>query len=392
MLILLSVITALLGVATISIILLRTRKESMKNNEQELLRVQFAELAADKLSEKLMLLSEQNQKDVSVITKGIRDELLLSMKELQTATTSAIHSNRIISATLEAQIKGVRDSIEGQIRGVRESAELLGRKAEGLEHALAGGGKSQGIWGEAVLDHVLESSGLRKDVDYFLQQGAAGVGIPDAQVIDPAGRILVIDSKTSLTAFLASVNATDEETKNRYLNEHVKSVRSHIHDLASKTYIEKLKKQSDKTYVSQVAMFVPSEAAHAAALSHDPTITQYAYENGVAITTPLTLLPYLRIVSLAWQQDSIEKNLQAVFDKARIILERIDGSMKYIEDMGDALKKSNEAYEHLSVLLGSREGKFNLITPAEDLISIGAKMNRAKSKALSDATHRKVES
>lgn len=168
-------------------------REAAAQQTMESLEARFSSLAAQELQGKSRAFLEQNRDSLAEITGNLRSELLRSMAELRLATESATRTNAEIGSVMRSQVDGVR-----------QSAEALGRKAEGLERALSGGGKVQGIWGESVLAMVLKSSGLREDVDYFLQKGTHGAGIPDAEVIDPQGRVLVIDSKTSLTAFINS--------------------------------------------------------------------------------------------------------------------------------------------------------------------------------------------
>ncbi len=336
--------------------------------------VSFAVVSLCVTASLIILARRRKDKEIeaAVEIRGIRDELLRSMETLRTATDNAARLNSEIGATLEAHIKGVRDG-----------AELLGRKAEGLERALAGGGKQQGVWGESVLAHLLEASGLRKDLDYRLQKGTPQVGIPDAEVIDPAGRVIVIDSKTSLTAYLAYCNCRegDNDERAKYLSEHLRSVKKHIQELSDKNYIGRLQAANpEQSYIKLVAMFVPSESAHAAAMAADPTLAQYAFERGVAIVTPLTLFSYLKLVSLAWQQESIEKNHLQIIAKAELMLKRIDGAAKELEDMGAALKKASDHYEKMMGLLGKREGALSIVKPAEDLIALGVKLDNAKSR------------
>lgn len=341
----------------------------------EALRTQFASLASDELENKTRSLVERNRDEVSALADSLRNQLLHSMSELRKATEDAADRTSEIGAKMLAGVDGVRNS-----------AELLGRKTEGLEHALAGGGKRQGVWGEAVLARIFRLSGLKENVNYRLQKGERGVGIPDSEVIDPAGRILVIDSKTSLTSYLAACNATDDAEMARLLDEHVKSVKAHIAELSAKNYIGRLRKANPgKIYVPQVAMFVPSEAAHAAAMARDPTLAQFAAERDVAIVTPLTLQAYLRIVAVAWQQDNIERNHAEIIEKAQLLLQRVNLALTALEGLGDNLRKTQNEYENVMALVGCREGKRSFVKPAQDLVALGIKLDKTRAKSLAVA-------
>lgn len=312
----------------------------------------------------------------AMLAESIRSDMRQSFEELRRATEEKLGRNAEIGAKM---LKGVDD--------VRLSAETLGLKAESLRQALAGGGKMQGIWGEAVLTRILDSSGLVENVNYFLQTGSREAGIPDALVLDPAGRVLIIDSKTSLTAFLGACNAKDKAESERLLDEHVKSVRRHVSELASKEYIERFrKKDPSRTYIPQIAMFVPSEAAHAAAMARDPSLFQYAAEKGVAIVSPLTLQPYARLVSLAWQQDSVERNHERIIEKATLLLTRIDLCLESLESLGANLAKAQESYDELAGKLTRESGSHNIFKPADDLRKLGISLGKYRSKTLREKT------
>lgn len=373
------VLAILLGAAITAIVAIvvaggraaRMREQAL-DKALDTLKLQFSAVASDELAAKTRSLIDGSREEVSNITKGLRDELLRSMNDLRKATDDAVIANNKINAQMQAGISGVRDS-----------AEALGRKTEGLTQALAGGGKRQGIWGEAVLTNILDACGLVNGVNYFLQQGTADVGIPDAKVLDPAGRILVIDSKTSLTAYLGFCNATTDADRARYLDEHVKSVRKHIEQLAEKNYVGKLQKADPShTYIKQVAMFVPSEAAHAAAVGHDSLLMQFAFDKGVTIVTPSTLQSYLRIVSLAWQQESVERNHLEIISTANNLLKRVDSCISYLEGLGSAIDDVQKGYEGVMKLMGTVEGAHSIVKPAQDLIALGVKLEKKQSKAL----------
>lgn len=307
-----------------------------------------------------------------LVADRLRDDLRRSFEELRSATEQKFVSNAEIAARM---LKGVDD--------VRHSAEALGLKAEGLSQALVGGGKTQGIWGEAVLTRILDSAGLKRGVNYLLQTGSQEAGIPDSLVIDPAGRVLIIDSKTSLTAYIGACNAKDGAEADRLLDEHVKSVRRHVDELAKKDYVERHRRENpDRTYIPQVAMFVPSESAHAAAMARDPSLFQYAAEKGVAIVSPLTLQPYARLVSLAWQQDSVERNHERIVEKAKTLLERVDKCLVSLEDLGASLAEAQGKYADVMARMTRGPGAQNIVKPAEDLLKLGGRLCKCKAKAL----------
>ena len=376
------ILSILLGIAVAFIIVLamayfRSGKERDRATREAIegLRAQFATIASEELASRTRSLVEQNRDEVSSIAGGLRDEMLRSMSELRAATEKAVRETSEIGAKMLSGVSGVRDS-----------AEKLGRKAEGLEQALAGGGQRQGIWGEAVMARIFELSGLREKENYWLQEGEGGAGRPDAEVLDPAGRILIIDSKTSLTAYLKACNAPSEAEAAPFIREHVASVRKHISELAAKDYIGRLRREHpDRKYIPNVAMFVPSEAAHAAAVASDPSLLQFAAEKGVSIVTPTTLQPYLRIVALAWQQDTVERNHAEIIAKAGLLVKRVDAALASLETLGSSIEKSGAEFEKVMALVGRRDGAHSFVKPAQDLVALGVKMERTRSKAMSGA-------
>lgn len=347
---------------------LLAEKEKFTEQTIKTLREQFVNLAAETLTSRTEDLSKENRAQLSQLLTPLREQL----DALRTSANEAQKTNVEIGSTMKAQL----DSI-------RSAASSLGNQAENLATALKGGNKAQGTWGEAILTQVLQSSGLQEEKHFICQKGEAGAGIPDVQVFDPAGRVLIIDSKVSLTDYLRSCNAEDEELRARALADHVKSIRRQIDNLSRKEYVKKFKDaHPERTYINIVAMFMPNDASFAAAATADPTIVQYAFEHNVIIITPITLMAYLRIVALAWQQDAIDRNNQAIIDEAGRFLSRLDASLAALESLGSYLDRAKEEYEKSMGLFGRREGKLNLILPAEKLQKLGIRLDKARSKAL----------
>ncbi len=328
----------------------------------------FANIASESLALKTKDLSKNNSEQLNQILEPLKEQ----MDAFRRAANEAQAANTKIGS-----------EIKGQIDSIQQTARNLGEKAEGLAHALQGGNKIQGNWGEKILHAVLESGGLKAGVHFVEQEGSRAVGIPDVKVFDPSGRVLVIDSKTSLTDYVDACNAADEDLRLQKLKFHVESVKRHICELANKDYIEKLQRDDPShVYLKTVAMFVPNEGAHAAAVSVEPSLIQFAIDRGVVIVTPFTLIAYLRLVSLAWQQDQVDKNHEKIIQQAKILLTRVDGCLKEFEDLGSSLQKSSEQYEKVMGLIGSRDGKQNIIKPANELVKLGTRLEKAKSNAL----------
>ncbi len=328
----------------------------------------FVNLASEALASRTKDLSKNNSDQLNQILEPLKQQ----MDAFRKAADEAQKSNTIIGA-----------EIKGQIDSIQKTARNLGDKAEGLAHALQGGNKIQGNWGEKILHTVLEAGGLRAGEHFVEQEGSRSVGIPDVKVFDPAGRVLVVDSKTSLTDYIDACNATDETVKAQKIKAHIDSVRRHIGELSNKDYIGRLQKEDpSRTYLNTVAMFIPNDGAYAMALAEEPSLVQYAIERGVVIVTPFTLIAYLRLVSLAWQQEQADKNHEKIIQQAKSLLMRVDGLLKEFEDLGSSIGKASGQYEKVMGLIGERDGKQNIIKPANELVKLGVRLEKAKSSAL----------
>ncbi len=330
----------------------------------------FVNLASESLALRTKDLSKNNSEQLNQILEPLKQQ----MDAFRKAADEAQKANTIIGA-----------EIKGQIDSIQKTARNLGDKAEGLAHALQGGNKMQGNWGEKILHTVLEAGGLRAGEHFVEQEGSRSVGIPDVKVFDPAGRVLVVDSKTSLTDYVDACNAVDETVREQKVKAHIDSVKRHIVELSNKDYIARLQKEDPtRTYLNTVAMFIPNDGAYAMALAAEPSLIQFAIERGVVVVTPFTLVAYLRLVSLAWQQEQADKNHEKIIEQAKMLLMRVDGCLKDFEDLGGALNKAKDQYEKVMGLVGRRDGKQNIIKPANELVKLGVRLEKAKSAALKE--------
>lgn len=307
--------------------------------------------------------------DISSFAGHMKDDLARSLSEMRDSISKMQCENSIAGA-----------EIKNEASGLRAATERLRENTEKLEEALTSGTKVQGLWGEAVLANILSDSGLRKGIDYELQSSDGSSARPDALVRDPGGRILVIDSKTSLSSYLKATREKDPALRKKYIQEHVKSVRRHIDELKGKDYPAVLKKANPmKQYIRDVVMFVPSEGAHLAALGDDPSIIPYAADCGVILATPATLFSLLKLTALAWQEENAGRNQELVIEKAQLLLKRIDSSLAELEQMGDAIEKLASSYQRFMGLVGKRDGAQSIVKPAEDLVKLGVKLGKYKS-------------
>ncbi len=268
---------------------------------------------------------------------------------------------------------------------VKELADLnrkISEEANNLTRALKSESKTQGGWGEMILENILERSGLVKGREYFMEyqlydeQGNALRSDmadkkmrPDALIKYPDNRHVIIDSKVSLNAFTRCVDATDEATRMSELNEHVASVKRHINTLSAKGYDD-----YSKT-LDFVMMFIPSEPAYIAGLQGDPELWNYAYDKRILLLSPTNLITSLKLIADLWKREYQNLNANEIAERGAKLYDKFVGFITNLEDVGEHLQKAQhkygEAYKQLST------GNDNLVTQATKLKDLGLKTKKA---------------
>lgn len=267
---------------------------------------------------------------------------------------------------------------------VKELAELnrkISEEANNLTRALKSESKTQGGWGEMILENILERSGLVKGREYFMEyqlyddQGNALRSDladkkmrPDALIKYPDNRHVIIDSKVSLNAFTRCIAATEDATRINELNEHVTSIKTHIQSLSAKGYDD-----YSKT-LDFVMLFVPSEPAYIAALQADPELWNYAYDKRILLLSPTNLITSLKLIADLWKREYQNQNANEIAERGAKLYDKFVGFVSNLQDMGDHLQKAQhkygEAYKQLST------GNDNLVTQATKLKELGLKTKK----------------
>lgn len=269
-------------------------------------------------------------------------------------------------------------------KGIAETSQSFGRQAKSFTDALTGANKKQGNWGETILGRVLENCGLREGEHYLAQSGSTA-GIPDYQIFDPgSAKILVIDSKMSWTRYEEAYRLPDGAARTEALKEHVQSVKRHVDELFAADYPHRqIPPRAGYAYIPLTAMFVPCDAALAAALEFEPALIDYAFKRNVALVSPLTLLGFLKLVSLAWSRYNIDRNTNAIYDEAKKLVGYVDRFFRELEGLGADLDKAREKYETLLKLAATEPSGQCIKGPALKILKLGAKPDKdLKSKEL----------
>ncbi len=339
--------------------------QSLKQQEDLSQRMghQFEVMAQRIFDEKSTKFTDQNQKNISQVLEPLKERLKDFEKKVED-TYSAERSER-----------GV---LRGELNKMMELNVKMSSEANNLTRALKGENKTQGNWGELILENILDRSGLRKGEEYIVQgtdmdlRGDEGQMLrPDIVIRLPDDKHLVIDSKMTLVAYEAYSNASTPEEQDRLGKMHVDSLKKHIDDLSSKKY-----HAADKLVSPDfVMLFMPLEPAFAVAFRLKPDLFQYAWDRHVAIVSPTTLLATLRTVSALWKQDRQEKNALEIAKRGGLLYDKFAGLLKDLENLGDKLDAAQKA--HVDVIKKVSEGRGNLIDQVEDLKKLGAKTEKS---------------
>lgn len=288
--------------------------------------------------------------------------------------------------------KASREAMKTEVDNLMKYTGRVSESTDRLAAAFKYGNKLQGTWGETILEELLSSQGLTAGVHFDVQPtitDAAGHPVrsedgslmrPDVIIHLDRRREVIVDAKTSLTAYVDYVNAATEEDKARYLKAHLESLRTHVRELARKDYSSYI--QKPKVSAGYVIMFVPNMGALWTALNAEPDLWRRAAEQNVYIADEQTLYAAIRIVQLTWTQLQQAENHEKVFALADEMVDRVEKFMTSYESVGKALESATKAYGEGRRKLEPR-GQ-SILTTARKLTEMGAKKGRLLDKALLD--------
>jgi len=268
-----------------------------------------------------------------------------------------------------------RNKLVGQLSELQKQTMQVSADAVSLANALRGDNKAQGNWGEFILEKLLEDSGLSKGREYDTQVALKDEDgkrrNPDVIIHLPEGRDIVIDAKVSLVDYERYFHAEDDETKKQCLRQHLNSLRAHIKGLSHKDY-EKLEGVNSLDFV---LIFVPVEAAFMLALDQDPEMMRDAYDRGIILVSPSTLMVTLRTIKNLWRYADQSRNAQIIADKAGGLYDQFVRYIESLDEVGKHISKSQEAWDTAHKRLST--GKGNLVRRTEELKKLGAKAKKS---------------
>lgn len=331
------------------------------------MKAQFEHLATQIFEQKAKTFDEAHTKGLDLLLKPFREQITNFSKQSE---------ERFLHDAKE------RQSIKDEIIRLKSLNERLSEDAINLTNALKGENKTQGNWGEIVLERILEESGLREGHEYDIQstlEGEEGKKYrPDVIVHLPQNKDIIIDSKVSLVAYEAFVRATDDETRAHALKQHLVSIHGHIKGLSQKRY-EQL---SGVKTLDFVLLFMPIEGAFLLALEQDNTFFKTAYEQNIVVVSPSTLLVTLRTIEHIWRSEYQERNAKEIAASAEALYEKLVAFVEDMEKIGDSIARTQKSYEGAMNKLST--GKGNLIRRAESMRKLGLKPKKALPESLID--------
>jgi len=276
-----------------------------------------------------------------------------------------------------------RASLITEIRLLKDLSLQVSEDAGNLANALKGDNKTQGNWGEVILERILEQSGLQNGREYDtqvnLRSDEGDRRLPDVIVRLPEGRDVVIDAKVSLVDYQRYCDAEDPVERDRYLKAHVLSLRSHVTKLSDKSYqnLEGIRT------LDFVMIFMPIEAAFSVAFQYDQNLFGEAFERGIVIVSPTTLLATLRTVHSIWRYEKQNRNAEKIAQEAGKLFDQFARVGESVEDLGKQLERANGSYSEIIKRFST--GRGNMVARVEKLKQLGARTSKQLPATFSDA-------
>lgn len=328
---------------------------------------EFENLANKIFEEKGNKFSEQNREKLNEILNPLKDKIADFEKKVEESSRESIKGNA---------------SLKEQLQMLKDLNQQVTQEARNLTEALKGQSKTQGNWGEFILESLLEKSGLVKGREYSVQESITGESgkrfQPDVIIKLPEEKSLVIDSKVSLVGYEKFVSSESEQEKQLALREHLNSIRSHIKNLGSKNYQNLYKLES----LDFVLMFMPIEPAFALAVQSDSSLFSDAFEMNIVIVSPSTLLATLRTIASIWRQENQNKNALEIARQSGALYDKFVGFVDDLVNIGKKIDDSKNSY--VDAMKKLTDGSGNLVRRAEKIKQLGAKASKNLPRSILD--------
>lgn len=339
---------------------------------QEMAKIEFQNLANKILDEKTEKFTNLNKENLDNILKPFQEKII----ELK----NTVHE------TYDKESKQ-RFSLGEKVKELAELNQQISEEAKRLTQALKGESKTQGNWGEMILESILEKSGLEKGREYFMEyelkdednkalfsEFSGKKMRPDAVVKYPDERNVIIDSKVSLTHFSELVDENDPEVYQMKLHQHLSSVKNHIVELSRKAYDDYGKS------LDFVMMFIPSEPAYIAAMQADHQLWNFAYERRILLLNPSNLITSLKLIADLWKREYQNRNSMEIAERGAKLYDKFVGFLENLEKVGKNIDNAKSSYQDAYKQLYT--GNDNLILQTQKLKSLGIKNKKEVPQSL----------
>jgi len=321
---------------------------------------EFKVLANEILEEKSKRFTEQNKTNIDQILKPLNERI----KEFE----------KKVEETYDKEAQQ-RFSLKEEVKRLAELNQQISKEANSLTKALKGEAKTQGNWGEVILESILERTGLRKGSEYFVQKSFNNEGNtryqPDIVVHYPGNRSIIIDSKVSLVAYNNFVAAITDEERQLALKAHLVSVKNHINGLAGKSYSD----IGDLKTLDFVIMFLPIEPAYLLAIQHEPSLWNYAYERRILLISPTNLIAVLKMIESLWKQEYQNRNVIEIAQQGGSLYDDFVRLSENLLKLGKKIEDTSELYK--DTMKKITDGRGNLVSRVQKLKELGVKTKKS---------------
>jgi len=338
---------------------LKATLESQKSDEEKM-RKMLIDISNESVLKQGKMLSDQQQVKLNDVLNPLKEKIKEFEDKVNHGQKSTFEQN---TALLE------------QIKNLTQLNQTVTQKTEDLTNALKGSNKSQGNWGEMILERVLESSGLKKGMEYetqFITQNNINETIrPDAVIFLPDQKNIIIDSKVSLVAYERYTSASEgSQEKDQALKDHIESLKNHIKLLSAKDYHTGLNLNSPDFTL----LFIPIESGFVATVSQDTSLFNFAWDRKIVLVSPSTLLATLRTIASVWKTEYQTRNAIEIARQAGEMLDKFSAFTHDLEDVGKHIKRAEDAHQNALNKLST--GKGNLVGRADKLAKLGVKSSK----------------
>lgn len=339
--------------------ILAYEKQKILIESEQRLNEQFENLANRIFDSSGKKLEQQNRQTLDYLLTPLKEQLEGFKKQVQD------------SFNVEAK---ERHTLAFEIRNLQKLNEQMSKEAINLTNALKGNNKTQGNWGEVVLNRILENSGLRENYEFELQVSLNNEDKqrlqPDVVVHLPQGNDVIIDAKVALVAYERYFNSDDDQEKSQAMAEHLIAIRNHIKQLSQKDY----HKLCGVNSLDYILMFIPIEPAFLSAIDCDPNLINDALKHNIMIVSPTTLLVALRTINNLWRYEYQNRHAELIADKASKLYDKVRGFVEDMEILGNSLTKAQQTYTNSMNKLTS--GRGNIIGQIEQFREMGIEVKK----------------